>query len=71
MRAYALLLLVACGQPSSDEPGSIAADGSTIAPDSAPCSTKISYANNWISPANHAAFDLVDGAVTWDGTCID
>ncbi|HEY5944244.1 MAG TPA: glycoside hydrolase family 43 protein [Kofleriaceae bacterium] len=66
-----MLLLVACGQPSSGEPGTIAADGSTIAPDSAPCSTKISYANNGISPANHAAFDLVDGAVTWDGTCID
>ena len=34
--------------------------------------TRIAYGTRWISPADHPArFDVIAGAVDWDGTCTD
>jgi GH43 family beta-xylosidase len=38
----------------------------------ASCSTRITYGNFWIAPASHPNdYDVVSGAVTWDGVCTD
>ena len=35
-----------------------------------PCETRIEYGSRWIQPGTHPApFDIVDGNVTWDGSC--
>ncbi len=39
---------------------------------STPCTTRVSYGDAWIHPANHSnAFDDVSGSVSWDGACAD
>ncbi|WP_257452081.1 glycoside hydrolase family 43 protein [Archangium lipolyticum] len=35
------------------------------------CSTRIMYGNTWIHPGHPEMFDVADGLVTWDGTCIN
>jgi arabinan endo-1,5-alpha-L-arabinosidase len=48
--------------------GSSGGDGAVPAA----CATRISYGNAWIAPASHPnRFDVVAGAVTWDGVCTD
>ncbi len=38
----------------------------------ASCTTRITYGDAWVHPANHPAqYDDVNGSVTWDGTCTD
>jgi GH43 family beta-xylosidase len=46
--------------------------GGDAAADAAPCTTRVSYGNAWIRPANHpSGYDDVQANVTWDGTCTD
>ncbi len=66
--------LVACG---SSSPGGGSGDGGAGDGDGAsddalvePCTTRIEYGSRWIKPASHPEqFDIVDGDVTWDGSC--
>ena len=70
MRVAAWLLLLACS-PAPNAPDAGDADAAVEAP-SAPCTTRIQYGAAWIHPPNHPDdFDVVDGAVTWDGACTD
>jgi arabinan endo-1,5-alpha-L-arabinosidase len=57
----------ACGSPSSTNDDAKPSDDGPATV----CSTRIAYGSRWIRPADHPdAFDVVDGEVTWDGTCI-
>lgn len=39
---------------------------------SPPCTTRITYGDAWVRPSNHPhQYDVVDGTVTWDGSCTD
>ena len=66
-----LALLGACSAP--DAAGTDATSGADADP--GVCTTRISYGTRWIGPprqgTGHPGHDLVDGVVTWDGTCVD
>lgn len=50
-------------------PRDVASLSDIVAP---PCSTRIAYGSAWIHGPDHPAqFDDADGAVTWDGACVD
>src|SRR5579859_624380 len=56
------------GDAGTDAAGDASHDAGGEA--AAPCTTTITYGSGWIHGANHpAAFDVVDGEVTWDGAC--
>lgn len=75
MRTWLLVLVAACGEPGSPDPGVLGVPDAGTGKGDGPveaCATRISYATNWIAPANHPAqFDVADGHVTWDGSCTD
>src|SRR5207237_10935436 len=50
----------------------IALDQAHCTPTAAACATRISYGVAWLPPPGHAAaYDDVDGRVTWDRACVD
>ena len=77
IRFAACLAFVACSAGPGMEVGADALGGSgdSVAVVDAPaaaCTTLVSYGNTWIHGASHpGGTDLVDGNVTWDGTCVD
>jgi len=73
MRALvALSIVAACGDspPTSgtiDDAAVVADDDSAVV---TPCTTRIEYGSRWIQPSGHTeTFDIVEGDVTWDGSC--
>lgn len=72
MRAVTSLLLIALWAGCGDD--DVVHDQIPDAgpADALPCSTRITYASTWLRPAGHSeSFDVVEGDVTWDGTCTD
>jgi GH43 family beta-xylosidase len=63
------------GAPASPDGAPVSDDGASPTMDGAPamtCTTRITYAKNWIHGASHPAQDdVANGLVTWDGTCTD
>ncbi len=54
------------------EPGDGASDQVSPPEASVPCSTRITYGQAWMHPANHpSSEDVASGDVSWDGVCVD